>query len=94
MACHVSPARPQPRLRVDRAGERVGDGVEVGADVQPVQHEVVADVDDGGDLGGAAHLHQPGQQPAAPTPPARTVIISGTLGDDGRCSHTSRTVRE
>ena len=27
-----------PRLRVDGAGERVGDGVEVGADVQAVQH--------------------------------------------------------
>ena len=53
IACHVSPARPQPRLRVDRAGERVGDRVEVGADVQAVQHDVVADVDDRGDLGRA-----------------------------------------
>ena len=50
IACQVSPARPQPRLGVDGAGERVGDRVEVGADVQAVQHEVVADVDDRGEV--------------------------------------------
>ena len=36
---------------IDRAGERVGDGVEVGADVQTVQHDVVGGVDDRGHLG-------------------------------------------
>ncbi len=45
-------ARQAPAgLGVDGPGQGVGDGVEVGADVQAVQHEVVADVDHGGDAG-------------------------------------------
>jgi hypothetical protein len=44
-------AVPAPAaLLVDAAAERVDDGVQVGADPQPVQRDVVAGVDDGGDL--------------------------------------------
>ena len=49
---------------IDLPGEGVGDGVDVGADVQPVQRGVVADVDDRGDLGGRDHLHQAGEEPS------------------------------
>ena len=52
---------PAP-LGVDLAGERVGDRVEIGADRQAVQLDVVADVDDGGDLVGRADLHEAGQE--------------------------------
>ena len=65
------------RLRVDRPGERVRDGVEVGADVKAVQHDVVAGVDDRGDLGGGPHLHQPGQE-------ARGAHAPGQHGDHPR----------
>ncbi len=50
IACHDSPKRPQPALRVDLTGERVGDGVEVRADAEAVELQVVAHVDDRGDL--------------------------------------------
>ena len=55
------------RLGVDRPGQRVGDGVEVGADVEAVQHGVVAGVDDRGDLGRRAPpARAPTRKRAAP----------------------------
>ena len=66
MTCQVSPASPQPRLRVDGVGQRVDHGVQVGRDVQTVEDRVVAGVDDGGDLAGRHHLDQPAQQPGRP----------------------------
>ena len=50
------------RLRIDRAGQRVDHRVEVGTDAQPVHHDVVAGVDDGGDLCLGTHLHQPAEK--------------------------------
>ena len=47
---------------VRRAGERVGDGVEVGGDVQPVELVVVAGVDDGDDLARRHGAHEPGEE--------------------------------
>ena len=46
------------RLGVDGTCQRVGDGVEVGADVQPVEHDVVAGVDDCRDLLGRHDAEQ------------------------------------
>ena len=41
-------------LRVDDAGQGVGDDVEVGGDFQTVKGYVVAGVDDGGEAAGSA----------------------------------------
>ena len=57
---------PPAGLGVHRAGEGVGDRVEVGADVQAVQHGVVADVDDRGDVGRVDHLEQAGEEASRP----------------------------
>jgi hypothetical protein len=57
-----------PAIGVDGAGERVGDGVEVGADVEPVEVEIVTDVGDGHHLLGRMHLQQPGEEPGRPNP--------------------------
>jgi hypothetical protein len=62
---HRAPCLPDETpacLGVDRPGERVRDGVEIGADVEAVQHDVVAGVDDRRDLGGGPHLDEPGQE--------------------------------
>ena len=58
----VSPARPQPGVGVLGAGERVGDRVEVGADVEAVEPVVVGGVDDHGDVGRVDDLHQPAEE--------------------------------
>ena len=72
----VSPARPQPALVVVQPGQGVGHGVEVGADVQAVQHGVVAGVDHGRDLGGRDDAHEAAQQ-------AGGTHSSGEGGDHG-----------
>ena len=59
MACQVSPASPQPVSGFARLGQRVGDRVEVGRDVQPVQDQVVAGVGHHDDVGGIDDPHQP-----------------------------------
>ena len=51
------------RLGVDRSREGVGDGVEVGADVEAVQHDVVTGVHDRGDVGGRGHVNEARQEP-------------------------------
>ena len=57
-------AGPAPAgLGVDLARERVGDRVEIGADVEAVQREVVADVHDRGDIGGPADAKQSAEEP-------------------------------
>jgi len=60
-------AHPAPAaLLVVLAGERVHDRVEVGGDAQPTQPHVVADVDDGGDLGAfRRRCAQAAQEPGA-----------------------------
>src|SRR5262249_9731605 len=71
-ALHRAPglvAQAPAPLGVDGVGQRVDDRVEVGADVQPVEVDVVADVDDGGDQLGRHHLHDAGQEPGG-APPA------------------------
>src|SRR6185503_10585555 len=47
---------------VRRAGQRVGDRVEVGGDVEVVELVVVAGVDDRNDVGGRHDLHEPGEK--------------------------------
>ena len=68
-------------LRVGAAAQGVHDAVEVGADPQPVQGHVVADVDHGGDVGARAVLaaathgaRTPSRKRAPPMPPASTTI--------------------
>ena len=61
-ACHVSPARPQPRSVSFRPGEAVEDGVEVGRDVEPEHLQVVADVADDRQLARPEHVVQPGRE--------------------------------
>ena len=52
-----------PALRgVRSAGERVGDRVEVGGDVQPVELVVVGGVDDGDDIARRDGAHEPGEE--------------------------------
>ena len=68
-----------PALRgVRRAGERVGDGVEVGGDVQPVELVVVAGVDDGDDVARRHDAHEPGEEPGG----------ADTTGE--RCEHARK----
>ena len=62
MTVQLSPASPQPVSLLSQAGQGVGDGVDVGGDVQAVQDHVVAGVDDRRDLRRVDHLHQPRQQ--------------------------------
>ena len=64
-------------LGVRRAGERVGDRVEIGGDVQPVELVVVAGVDDGDDIVRRHDAHESGEETAAPTPPARATSTPG-----------------
>jgi hypothetical protein len=55
----ISIAANTPALRLlDDARERVGDDVEVGRDIEAVQRDVVAGVDDGHDLFRRHDLHQ------------------------------------
>ena len=54
---------PPPLRPADRTSQRVRDGVEVGADVQPVQHEVVTGVDDGRHRRGVGDGDDPAQHP-------------------------------
>jgi hypothetical protein len=74
---------PPLLLGVDHPAEPVGDRVEVRADPQAEVVEVVADVDDRGDLGGVTARTSPRRNRAPPTPPASTttphVASSGTL---------------
>ena len=74
MARKVSPVSPQPVAGFTTPDERVGDRVEVGADVQAVKLGVVAGVDDGDDLAGSTTACRPASILAAPTPPQRTAI--------------------
>ena len=60
-----------PAFGVDRTGERVHDGVEVGRDRQTVQRAVVAGVDDRGDRTGFGHgVDQAPQEPGRADPAA------------------------
>ena len=58
-AVNVSPAYPPASLGVDQAAERVEQRVDVGADVQPVELHVVADVGDDGQLDAIAQEGEP-----------------------------------
>ncbi len=53
---------------VDRAGQRVGEGVQVGTHPQAVEPDVVTGVDHGGDLLGRHHLDQAGEETGRPHP--------------------------
>ena len=59
-----------PGVGVLGAGQRVRDGVEVGADEQTVEPVVVARVDDHRDVFGGTTCTSPRRNRAAPTPPA------------------------
>ena len=62
MTPQVSPARPQPRSSSFKPGQGVGHRVEVGADVQAVEHGVVAGVDHRRDLVRRDDAHQAAEQ--------------------------------
>ena len=64
-------------------GQRVHDRVEVGADRETVHREVVADVDDRGELVRIDGVANASSNRAAPTPPLRTVITFETLRGRG-----------
>ena len=61
IAPQVSPARPEP-LVVVQPGQGVGHGVEVGADVQAVEHGVVPGVDHGRHVHGRDDAHQAAEE--------------------------------
>ena len=71
-------------VAVVHARQRVGDGVEVGADVQAVQHRVVAHVDDGRDVGPRDHAHEPGEHPSGPDAAAQGHQHAASIGAPGR----------
>ena len=52
--------------------------------MQPVQHEVVADVDDRGEVGRVDDLHEPGEQPGRADAAGEDVTI--TVGVSARCA--------
>ena len=77
-------AATPPALEVDALAEGVHHGVEVGADLEPVDPQVVGRVGDDGDLGadatpGRVRCSMPCSRPwrnrAPPMPPERTVIF-------------------
>ena len=55
--------QPPTGLGVDGPGQGVGDGVQIRADVEAVEDDVVAGIDDGGDLSGIDDVDQPPQHP-------------------------------
>src|SRR3546814_19532066 len=66
------------------SSDLVRDGVEVGADAEPVDLEVVAHVDDGRDLGGRHDADQSGQEAGRP---------DATREDGDQLMHLSRPER-
>src|SRR5208283_505514 len=64
----------------------VGDGVQVGADVQAVQDHVVADVDDGGDVVRWQDALQPREHPGGPDAAAQGHQHGASIGASGRGS--------
>ena len=79
MAAHVSPARPQPVSGLIGAGQRVGDGVEVGADVQAVEDDVVAGVDDRRHVTGRYDVDEAAQEPGRAHAPGQGHDHAGSL---------------
>ena len=69
---------------VVHAGERVGDGVEVGADVQAVQDHVVRHVDDPRDVGGRHDAHEPREHPSGPDAAAQGHQHDASIGAPDR----------
>ena len=67
-------------LPVVHAGQGVRDRVEVGADVQAVQDHVVADVDDGGDVGRGHDAHEPREHPGGPDAAAQGHQHAASIG--------------
>ena len=81
IACHALAGQAPAPLGVDGAGQRVRDGVEVGGDRQPVEHGVVAGVDDGRDRRRRRRrCTSPRRKRAAPTPPASTATDGSDTG--------------
>ena len=70
MVRKVSSARPQPG-GPDRPGQGVGDGVEVGRNVQAVEDVVVAGVADDHDVLGRHGPHQPPEEAGRPDTPGK-----------------------
>ena len=68
MTVQDSPDKSPAGAVVGRPGQGVGDRVDVGADVQAVQHHVVARVDNGGDRRLADNGRQAPQHPGSPDP--------------------------
>ena len=66
-------------LPVERAAQPVGDGVEVGRHVQPVDVDVVGDVHDDGEVLAGHHAASPRRNFPAPTPPASATTFM--IGD-------------
>ena len=76
-------------LPVVHAGQGVGDRVEVGADVQAVQDHVVADVDDGRDVGRRHDAHEPREHPGGPDAAAQGHQHAASIGAPGRRARPS-----
>ena len=62
------PAHPPPPGRIEQPGQGVGDGVEVGGDVEPPAVEVIAGVADDGEPAGVHHPRQAQEEPGGPGP--------------------------
>ncbi len=81
---------PPAGLAVVHAGQGVGHGVDVGADVQAVQHHVVTHVDQCRDVGGVHDAHQarehPGGADAAAQGDQHGVSIESWLGRSARAA--------
>ncbi len=87
------PGPAPPLLLVHTAPQRVHDGVEVGADPQAVQGDVVRGVADHGDLVGLALVRavgQVGEQAAQEAGPADAPGEGGDAHDGDPCAPSSR----
>ncbi len=62
------PGQAPSGVGVLRTGQRVGHGIEVGTDEEPVEPVVVGGVHDDGDLGRVHHLHQSAEEACRPHP--------------------------
>ncbi len=73
-------------LAVVQTGQRIGDGVEVGADGEAVQLHVVADVDDRRDVGTRDDLDEPREHSSGPHAAAQGHQHVTSIGALGRLS--------
>ncbi len=80
MTVQLSSATPHPVSRLSISGQRVGDRVDVGTDVQAVQDHVVADVDDRRDVRRRHDANETREHPGGPDAAAQGHQHAASIG--------------